>query len=113
MYYGPDITLTLEYFIRQANITIALGGRFQYLMIKNIGSGGFPGDGSDDMFGGVQIMAMYSFTLSSRSQEGQEKKYSNAARNFDSQVRLSAGSPDMVHLKDGYHSHNNHQTECY
>jgi hypothetical protein len=74
MYYGPDITLSLAYLIRQANITLALGGRFQYLMIKNIGSGGFPGDGSDDMFGGINVMAMYSFTLSSGSQEGQEKK---------------------------------------
>ncbi len=74
MYYGPDVALSLAYTFKQAGITLALGGRFQYLMIKNIGSGGFPGDGYDDMFGGIDLMAVYSFTLTSGSPEGQEKK---------------------------------------
>jgi hypothetical protein len=74
MYYGPDITLSIAYQIKQAHITLALGGRFQYLMIKNIGTGGFPGDGGYDMFGGVNIMAMYSFNVTSGSSEKLEKK---------------------------------------
>ena len=74
MYYGPDINCSLAYLIKQAHITLALGGRFQYLMIKNIGSGGFSGDGSDEMFGGINVSAMYTFNVSSGSLEGQEKK---------------------------------------
>jgi hypothetical protein len=74
MYYGPEIALSLAYKIKQANITLALGGRFQYLMIKNIGPGGFPGDGSYEMSGGVNIMGMYSFNVTSGAQEVKEKK---------------------------------------
>jgi hypothetical protein len=74
MYYGPDVTLSLSYLFKQAHITLALCGRFQYLMIENVGSGGFPGDGEDDIFGGVTIMAMYYVTLPSGTREGDEKK---------------------------------------
>lgn len=74
MYYGPDITLSLAYLIRRANITLALGGRFQYVIVKDIGSGGFPGDGGSEIFGGINLMATYSFSITPAYQEGQKKK---------------------------------------
>jgi hypothetical protein len=63
MYAGLNLTLSLAYYIRQANVTLALGGRFRYLWITDIDEGNFVADGDHEMFGGINLVAVYTFSL--------------------------------------------------
>lgn len=61
MYYGLNSTLTLAYTIEKANLTLALGGRFQCLWLYFI-EGQRQVEGND-MFGGITFSAMYMFNI--------------------------------------------------
>jgi hypothetical protein len=61
MYFGLNSTLSLAYNIEKANLTLALGGRFQYLWIyfieaERLGNG-------NDMYAGITFSAMYTFNI--------------------------------------------------
>ena len=64
MYSGVNSTLSFVYYIEKANLTVALGGRFQYAWIKNIGTGKTSADGLHDLFAGITLAAVYTFTVS-------------------------------------------------
>lgn len=63
LYAGLDLALSLAYHIRQINMTIALGGRFRYLWITDIDKGGFVANDRHDMYGGINLLVVYSFSL--------------------------------------------------
>jgi hypothetical protein len=61
MYYGINSTLTLAYNFEKVNLTLALGGRLQYLWIYFI-EAEQQGNGHD-MYGGITFSAMYTFDI--------------------------------------------------
>ena len=61
MYFGLNSTMALAYTIEKANLTLSLGGRFQYLWIYFIESERL-GNGND-MYGGITFSAMYTFDI--------------------------------------------------
>ncbi len=63
LYAGLDLTLSLAYYIRQINVTLALGGRFRYLWISTISNNNFVANKRHDMFGGINLAAVYTFHL--------------------------------------------------
>lgn len=63
LYAGLDLALSLAYTIRRIGVTLAIGGRFRCLWITDIEKKGFVADGRHDMLGGINLTAMYTFSL--------------------------------------------------
>ena len=72
LYAGVDLTLSLAYYIRQINVTLALGGRFRYLWITDIGEKKFVANKLHDIFGGISLAAVYTFHLTAPSEPKME-----------------------------------------
>ncbi|HQL83878.1 MAG TPA: hypothetical protein PK307_16885 [Spirochaetota bacterium] len=68
MYYGINATLSLAYHIEKANLTLAIGGRFQYLWLYLIESESTID--SNDMFAGINFSAMYMFDIPGQGKKG-------------------------------------------
>jgi hypothetical protein len=61
MYYGLNSSLALLYNIEKINLTLSIGGRFQYLWLYFIEAERQMDDG--DMFGGITFSVMYQFNI--------------------------------------------------
>ncbi len=60
---GCNATLSLAYYIAPASITIAAGGRYQYLKTMGKDSGGYAFAGESDHFYGATLSVVYTFNL--------------------------------------------------
>ncbi|MBN2159576.1 MAG: hypothetical protein JW807_09285 [Spirochaetes bacterium] len=77
LYAGLNVNLSLAYHIRQINLSLALGGYFHYLWIRDIDGGSFVADKRHDMFGGIQLAAVYTIRITALTEKSAESRGRN------------------------------------